>query len=91
MAGGAQDLDYRYAKNRDRLKREAPAICGLCGGYIDKSLPYRDKWAWTADHIVPINQGGDPYDYYNLQPAHRSCNSRKQDKTATPPKGSRRW
>jgi hypothetical protein len=91
VAGGAKDLDYRYRKNRERLKREAPAICGICGGDIDLELPPRDPGSWSADHIVPLNNGGDPYDYFNLQPAHFGCNSRKQDRTFVKPKASRRW
>ena len=91
MSGGAKDLDYRYRKNRERLKREAPAICGICGGDIDLELPPRDPGSWSADHIVPLNNGGDPYDYFNLQPAHFGCNSRKQDRTFVKPKASRRW
>lgn len=31
----------------------------------------------TVDHIVPLAQGGDPFDMNNLQAACRSCNSAK--------------
>lgn len=39
-------------------------LCWLCG------LPGAD----SADHIVPISQGGAVYDLANLGPSHRPCN-----------------
>lgn len=35
--------------------------------------------ATTADHIVPISQGGAPLDPSNLQPACGPCNRHKGD------------
>jgi 5-methylcytosine-specific restriction endonuclease McrA len=46
--------------------------CGICGEHV----PYH---LFTVDHIIPISRGG-PHLLYNLQPAHKSCNSRKGDR-----------
>lgn len=39
--------------------------------------------SFTLHHIVPLKMllltGGDPYDYDNLTPAHRTCNSAHRD------------
>jgi 5-methylcytosine-specific restriction endonuclease McrA len=43
---------------------EYGTTCWLCG------LP----GANSADHIIPISQGGAVYDLANLGPSHRSCN-----------------
>lgn len=42
--------------------------CALCG------LPGAD----SADHIIPVAAGGSDQ-LLNLQPAHRRCNSQRQD------------
>ena len=59
----------------------------MCGGPIDYSLPYRDRltgvinmWAFTGDHLVPIDGGGSDT-YENCGAAHRVCNIRRK---ATP-------
>ncbi|WP_435111888.1 HNH endonuclease [Nocardiopsis synnemataformans] len=52
-------------------------VCTYCGRVIDLTLHHNDPMAWTADHIIPLDAGGDPTDPTNLQPMHRSCNSRK--------------
>ena len=33
--------------------------------------------SFEVDEIVPVSKGGDPLDFANTQPAHRSCNLRK--------------
>lgn len=48
--------------------------CSLCGRGVDSSLPPRDDWGPTIDHVVPISQGG-PHTFDNLRLAHRSCNT----------------
>ncbi|CCH54470.1 putative phage-related protein [Fibrisoma limi BUZ 3] len=35
---------------------------------------------YCADHIVPINEGGDPWDIGNLQPLCLKCHQRKSAK-----------
>lgn len=66
-------------RDRNAIKRERPP-CGICGGVIDYSLPYLDPMSFVVDHVVPIVKGG-PDTIDNKQAAHRSCNSRKYDKS----------
>lgn len=44
--------------------------CHLCG----------QEGATTADHVVPWSHGG-PNTLENMEPAHRSCNSSRRDRT----------
>lgn len=70
--------DHEYTKRRDALKRRATLNqepCALCLKPIDYTLHYLDAMAFTADHIESIKSGGRMLG--PLQPAHRSCNSRK--------------
>jgi 5-methylcytosine-specific restriction endonuclease McrA len=66
-------------RDRNAIKRERPP-CGICGGEIDYTLPYLDPMSYVVDHVVPIVKGG-PDTLDNKQAAHRSCNSRKYDKS----------
>src|SRR5690606_10438249 len=64
----------QYRRNRKALLRGKP-LCALrirCG---NPPAP-----ATTADHIVPLEQGGTN-EMGNLQPACKSCNASKQNKT----------
>lgn len=86
MSNARQGNGNLYRKNQARLRAEGRP-CALCGQPIDYSLttiydPVRKKripnpWRFEVDHIVPVSRGGDPYDYANLQAAHRICNQRK--------------
>ena len=58
-----------YAQ-RSRQVRDTATHCWICG------QPAKPNDPWTADHYYP----GDPTS--PLLPAHKSCNSRRQD---TPP------
>lgn len=40
-------------------------------------LPAGHPMSFEVDEIVPVSKGGDPLDFANTQPAHRSCNQRK--------------
>lgn len=74
-----------YRRNRDILLANEPRLCMLCHGARGPIL-YRDdiggeRWylhplAATADHIVPVIEGGGHH-LGNLRPAHRSCNSKR--------------
>ena len=68
-------------KLRARLRAEGRP-CALCGLAIDYSLPAGDPMSFEVDEIVPVSRGGSPYDYANLQPAHRICNQRKGNRMA---------
>lgn len=78
--------DHEYTKRRDALKRRAmknQEPCALCGEPIDFTLPYTHAKSFTADHIHPVNAGGNMIG--PLQPSHRGCNSRKGDGTNKSP------
>lgn len=74
-------MTTRDTATRDRhraiLKRRQQP-CGICGQPIDYKLPYLDPMEFVADHIVPLNKGGDDT-LGNKQPAHRICNRLKSD------------
>lgn len=40
-------------------------------------LPAGHPMSFEVDEIIPVSKGGDPLDFANTQPAHRSCNQRK--------------
>lgn len=61
--------DPRY-KRFCRLVIERDARCQQCGSEDDL----------TADHIVAIANGGDPFDLGNGQCLCRRCNGRKSDR-----------
>lgn len=52
--------------------------CGLCHKKVNPKLQWPDPRCAVIDHIIPITKGG-PHIAANLQCAHFSCNSRKQD------------
>ena len=65
---------------RTRLRARVAAEgrpCHLCGKEIDYSLPAGHPMAYELDELVPVSLGGDPYDYANVAPAHRTCNQRR--------------
>lgn len=88
--------DTSYVKKRDALRRQAKknnTPCALCHKPIDFTLHYTHPMSFTADHIKAVATGGSMTGA--LQPAHRSCNSRKSDKptyrTIAQPNPSRDW
>lgn len=63
--------DHSYVKRRDALKRKAQTNnwpCHLCGQPIAWDADYRDKLAFTADHIDAVAAGGRMLG--QLAPAH---------------------
>jgi 5-methylcytosine-specific restriction endonuclease McrA len=66
-------------RDQDRavIRRTKPP-CGICGGDIDYSAPYLDPGEFVADHITPLNRGGEDI-LSNKQAAHRACNRDKSD------------
>jgi 5-methylcytosine-specific restriction endonuclease McrA len=78
------EFDRRRGRNGRpwrRIVREVlvPGVCcAWCGAEIDTTLPRSSRWSGTVDHIIALADGGHPTDRANLQPMHRSCNSRKE-------------
>lgn len=56
-------------RHRDEVLARDGWVCGLCGGAIVEG-------DLSIDHITPISLGGSDHPE-NMQPAHKSCNSRK--------------
>lgn len=65
---------------RTALRNRVKALglpCAICGQPIDYSLSAGDPMSYELDEIVPVSKGGSPYDFDNVQPAHRICNQQK--------------
>ena len=89
MAG---DPRWKHADQRKRDRKywiQQGLPCAICGKPIDYGIPfyYHDAQgkqrvnmdAFVIDEIVPVSQGGNPYDRQNQQPAHVCCNLAKGD------------
>jgi hypothetical protein len=68
-----------YLANRAKL-RYPGVLCGICGEEIDLSLPRKDPISFSADHIIPAEQGGTDH-ANNLMAAHLGCNQARQAKS----------
>lgn len=62
-----EQIDHQELAERDGW------ICGICLGHVSRE-------EWSLDHIQPLNKGGE-HAWYNVQLAHKRCNSRKRDRT----------
>ena len=62
--------DPRWIRLRVEVVRKAGGRCHWCG-VVGKRL--------LADHVIPISQGGEPYDPANVVAACYSCNRRRVD------------
>jgi 5-methylcytosine-specific restriction endonuclease McrA len=76
---GLDDRQYRKATARLRARSQ---VCWICGNPIDVSLPWTDKWSWTADHVVPRSKGGHLLG--EMRAAHRACNSSRGNREVAP-------
>lgn len=73
---------HGYLLLRRRVRREED-VCWLCGKSINKALPYKDpttgqvnRWSWSLDHVVPIDERPDlALDRSNARAAHVTCNN----------------
>lgn len=57
---------------RKEILAEGHILCGICGEPVATT-------DLSIDHIVPISRKGTD-EWSNLQPAHKSCNSRKSNR-----------
>lgn len=78
MTGRKELTEYRYRQARAQVLSASDA-CMWCG----------HTGADSADHLIPVSKGGDPYALDNLAPIHgvrgcptclRKCNNEKGDK-----------
>lgn len=56
--------------------RQAGGKCALCGQRVERDTNPSNPRGATVDHIVPLSRGGE-HAPWNVQLAHRSCNSAK--------------
>ena len=60
---------------------QAPICASPHGRWIDVTLDrLRHPWSVQVDHIIELEDGGEPYDPDNLALTHRSCNIGKGNK-----------
>ncbi|HEU4751521.1 MAG TPA: HNH endonuclease signature motif containing protein [Armatimonadota bacterium] len=86
---GRSGRPWRRAQSQVRA---TCTTCWLCGQPINMALPPNDRMSFTVDHVIPLDQGGDPTSLANLRPAHRACNSSKGKKLERQPsRRSRVW
>lgn len=74
-------LDDRTYRKRTAALKAQRNDCWLCRKPIDYTLPWRDKMAFTADHVQPRSKGGHLYG--EIRAAHRSCNSSRSNRVTT--------
>ena len=63
---------FQYLRDRDGNR------CALCRKTVD--LDRKDMQGPSVDHVIPRSKGGT-HDLANLTLAHRSCNTRKGNRT----------
>ncbi|NMM99339.1 HNH endonuclease [Bifidobacterium olomucense] len=61
--------------------RAAYDTCAICGRPVDKTIKWPSPWCGVADEIIPVSKGGDPYQWTNLELAHKWCNEIKSNRT----------
>lgn len=80
MCRGCRQADGRsWRRHLDAILDRDKNMCGICHQTIDLTLTFPNIMRASVDHIIPRSQGGSD-DIANLQPAHLSCNARRQDK-----------
>lgn len=63
----------REHRRRTRDLLTTATVCAVCGRPPTEGDPL------TGDHVIPVSRGGERGP---LRPAHRSCNSRRRDRSA---------
>lgn len=84
----ARTKDRTYLRNRKRVLAEQDT-CWLCGHWIDPDLKHPHPYSATADHVIPIGQGG--HNHGELRAAHLHCNQSRGKGEPPPPRHSRQW
>ena len=68
---------------RDKLRarvRDEQRPCHLCGHAIAYGAHHLSPTAYVLDELVPVSRGGSPFDYSNVDAAHRCCNQWRGNK-----------
>lgn len=82
---------YAYQQARAECLRRSN-VCWICGELIDLAVRNPHPMSATADHVIPLHDGGSLLDPNNLRPAHRRCNVQRGNVTRKrPPRRSREW
>jgi len=81
----AEDI-RRTRQWRDLAKAACPpgSVCMLCRKPIVFGLRHGHPLGPSADHIIPLDRGGAPFDPTNIGPAHHGCNSAKGNRRGLP-------
>lgn len=77
---------YRYRRLRARVIANSDT-CALCGKPLT-DLPWPDPYSTTADHVIPIADGG--HNNGELRAVHNVCN-RQRFKQAQQNRHGREW
>lgn len=75
-------------RNRNGHRRRAivarvlsrDGVCWMCELPLDRSLPNLHPEQPVVDELVPVSQGGSPYQGGNCVGAHRCCNNWRKAK-----------
>lgn len=73
----------RYSANFLRAQAQCFAEethCWVCRRWVDQELPPTHPMGRTADHVIPLWQGGQPTDRGNLRLCHRRCNTERNNR-----------
>lgn len=73
---------HRRDQVRAQVLREEDT-CWLCGQPVDKTIKTPDPMSPEVDEVIPVRDGGDPFDRRNCRLAHRSCNVARNRKRPT--------
>ena len=65
---------YKWKQLRARICATA-THCAICTRPLHHDAPPRTRWSPSLDHILPLQNGGPPYDVANLRVVHFGCNS----------------
>jgi len=70
----------KQAWNRDRKAR---AVCHICGGKIDYSIPASSApLSWEPDHLMPVSLAPElELDLNNVAASHMKCNRQRGNGT----------
>jgi len=66
----------RWRRLRQQLIADATA-CAICGHPLMHQAKPRSRWSPSADHILPLARGGNPFDPANIRITHYGCNARR--------------